>query len=175
MAKFTLNLILVFLLAVFFSGSLQASPQSLPSTVTSEQPSASAATRSPTSQGTQSQPKNKITAYTLPPDLYRKARNRGRIGFASRIIGFFYGLLVFWFILRRKLSAKYRDWAERFSRNRFVQALVFTPLLVLTIGLTATRATSSSVMPTPRPIATCCPHSYSLPHRKPVRSRRSST
>ena len=135
MAKFTLNLILVFLLAVFFSGSLQASPQSLPSTVTSEQPSASAATRSPTSQGTQSQPKNKITAYTLPPDLYRKARNRGRIGFASRIIGFFYGLLVLWFILRRKLSAKYRDWAKRFSRHRFLQALVFTPLLVLTIGV----------------------------------------
>ena len=133
MAKFTLNLILVFLLAVFFSGSLQASPQSPPSTVTSEQPNASAATRSPTSQGAQSQPKNKITAYTLPPDLYRKARNR--IGLTSRIIGFFYGLLVLWFILRRKLSAKYRDWAKRFSRHRFLQVLVFTSLLVLTIGV----------------------------------------
>ena len=43
--------------------------------------------------------------------------------------------MVLWFILRRKLSAKYRDWAERFSRHRFLQALVFTPLLVLTIGV----------------------------------------
>ena len=135
MAKFALNLIFVFVVAFLFSGSLQASPQSPPRTVTSEKSSASAATQPSASPGAQSQPKNKITAYTLPPDLYRKARNRGRIGFASRIIGFFYGLLVLWFILRRKLSAKYRDWAERFSRHRLLQALVFTPLLVLTIGV----------------------------------------
>jgi STE24 endopeptidase len=134
-AKFTRNLILVFLPAVFFVGSLQASMQSPPRSITSQQPSAGAATRSPASPDAQSQPKNKITSYTLPPDLYRKARNRGRIGFASRIIGFFYGPLVLWFILRRKLSAKYRDWAERFSRHRFLQALVFTPLLVLNIGV----------------------------------------
>jgi len=134
-AKFRLNLILVFLLAVFFPGPLQASPQSPPNTVTSEQPSASAATPSPSSPGARSQSKNKITAYTLPSDLYRKARNRGRIGFASRIIGFFYGLLVLWLILRRRLSAKYRDWAESASRHGFLQALVFTPLLVLTIGV----------------------------------------
>jgi Zn-dependent protease with chaperone function len=80
-------------------------------------------------------PQRKITAYTLPPDLYRKARNRGRIGFATRIIAFFYGLFVLWFILRRKLSSRFRDWAEKVSRRRFLQALVFTPLLVLTIGV----------------------------------------
>ena len=135
MTRFRLSFILVFLPAVFFAGSLQAAPHSPPSTVPSEQRSASAATQSPASPSAPFQPKNKITAYTLPPDLYRKARNRGRIGFASRIIGFFYGLLVLWFILRRKLSAKYRGWAERFSRHRFLQALVFTPLLVLTIGV----------------------------------------
>src|SRR6266853_114500 len=134
-AKFALNLIFIFLLAIFFSSSLQASPQSPPRTVTSEKSSASAATPSLTSPSAQSQPKNKITAYTLPPDLYRKARDRGRIGFASRIIGFFYGLLVLWFILRRRLSAKFRVWAEKFSRNRFLQAYVFTALLVLIIGV----------------------------------------
>jgi STE24 endopeptidase len=134
-AKFTLNLILVFVLATFFTGSLQALPQSPSAAAAPEHPGATFTTQSPTSSSTQSQAQNKITAYTLPPDLYRKARNRGRIGFASRIIGFFYGLFVLWFILRRKLSAKYRDWAEKFSRYRFVQALVFTPLLVLTIGV----------------------------------------
>src|SRR6266436_10204954 len=134
-AKFALNLIFIFLLAIFFSGSLQASPQSPPRTVTSEKSSASAATPSLTSPSAQSQPKNKITAYTLPPDLYRKARNRGRIGFASRIIGFFYGLLVLWFILHHRVSAKFRSWAESVSHHRFVQAYVFTPLIVLTIGV----------------------------------------
>src|SRR6266576_753639 len=86
--RFRLSFILVFLPAVFFAGSLQAAPHSPPSTVPSEQRSASAATQSPASPSAPFQPKNKITAYTLPPDLYRKARNRGRIGFASRIIGF---------------------------------------------------------------------------------------
>jgi STE24 endopeptidase len=134
-AKFALNLILVFVLAAFFVGSLQASPQSPSAAGAPEHPGATSATQSPTSSNPQSQAQNRITTYILPPDLYRKARNRGRIGFASRIISFFYGLFVLWFILRRKLSAKYRDWAEKFSRNRFLQALVFTPLLVLTIGV----------------------------------------
>jgi STE24 endopeptidase len=133
--KLALKLILVFLLAVFFAGSPLASPQLPPTAAASDQASTTATTPSPASAGAQSQPKNKIIAYTLPPDLYRKARNRGRIGFASRVIGFFYGLAVLWFILRRKLSARYRDWAEHFSRIRFLQALIFTPLLILTIGV----------------------------------------
>jgi STE24 endopeptidase len=133
--KSALHLTLVFLFGLFFGASLQASPQLPQTPVAPEQPSAASATQSTAPSGSQSHVQNRITAYTLPPDLYRKARNRGRIGFASRIIGFFYGLLVLWFILRRKLSAKFRDWAEKVSRRRFVQALVFTPLLVLTLAI----------------------------------------
>jgi Zn-dependent protease with chaperone function len=133
--KFALPLILVFFTALLLTASLQASPQSQPTPTASAQSGAVASTPSPVPSSAQSQPQSKITAYTLPPELYRKAHNRGRIGFATRIIGVFYGLLVLWFILRRKFAAKYRDWAETVSRNRFVQAFVFTPLLVLTIGV----------------------------------------
>jgi STE24 endopeptidase len=77
----------------------------------------------------------KITAYTLPPDLYRKARNRGRISFASRVFGLFYGVWILWFLLQRKTAAKYRDWAERATGKRFVQAFIFAPLLLFTIAL----------------------------------------
>jgi STE24 endopeptidase len=77
----------------------------------------------------------KITAYTLPPDLYRKARNRGRISFASRVFGLFYGVWILWFLLQRKTAAKYRDWAERATRKRFAQAFIFAPLLLFTIAL----------------------------------------
>src|SRR5258708_24265935 len=133
--KFTFNLALVFLFVLFCAGSLQASPQSPSTPSASAQPSATA-TDSPSSSSTApAHSQTKIAAYTLPPHLYRKARNRSRIGFASRIIGFFYGLFVLWFILRRKFSARFRDWAERASRNRFIQALIFTPLLVVTIGV----------------------------------------
>jgi STE24 endopeptidase len=130
--KLTLHLSLVYLFALLLAASLQASQQS--SAAPSQQSDAAAVTSSSASSSAPSQSQNKITAYTLPPDLYRKAHNRSRIGFATRIVGFFYGLLIFWFILRRKLAAKYRDWAESTSRNRFLQALVFTPLLVLTVA-----------------------------------------
>jgi Zn-dependent protease with chaperone function len=133
--KVTRKLALVFLLALFHVDSAQASPQSPSTAAAPVQPGAISATPSPPSSTAQSHPQTKITAYTLPSDLYRKARNRGRIGFATRIIGFFYGLFVLWFMLRCKLSAKYRDWAESTSRRRFLQAIVFTPLLVLTIAV----------------------------------------
>lgn len=114
-----------------FASSSSATRASAPS----QAQTAAEASSPQTATGLHSAPVKKITVYTLPPDLYRKARNRGRIGFASRIIGFFYSLFVLWFILRHKLSSKYRDWAEKFSRHRFLQVLVFTPFLVLTIGV----------------------------------------
>jgi STE24 endopeptidase len=76
-----------------------------------------------------------ITAYTLPPDLYKKAHERNRIQFRLALIGFVYGLAVLWLLLRWKLSAKYRDWAEGASSRRFVQSLVYCPLLLLTIAV----------------------------------------
>jgi len=77
----------------------------------------------------------KITAYTLAPDRYQKARELSRIHFRFRIISFMYGLVVLWLILRWKLAPKYRDWAERSSLRRALQAMVFSPLLILTMGV----------------------------------------
>jgi Zn-dependent protease with chaperone function len=77
----------------------------------------------------------KVIAYTLPPELYKKARDRSRINFRLAIVGFVYGLIVLWIILRWHISAKYRDWAERFSSVRFLQAVAFAPLLILTIAV----------------------------------------
>jgi Zn-dependent protease with chaperone function len=76
----------------------------------------------------------KITAYTLPPDLYRKARNRDRISFATHVFAFFYSLWILWFILQREVAVKYRNWAETLTRKRFVQAFIFAPLVVLTMS-----------------------------------------
>jgi STE24 endopeptidase len=77
----------------------------------------------------------KITAYTLPPDLYKKAHARSRINFRLALIGFIYGLVVLWLILRWRIGTKYRDWAEGLFRNRFLQAAVFAPLLTWTIAI----------------------------------------
>ena len=77
----------------------------------------------------------KITSYTLSPELYRKARNLNRFRFAYQITGLFYGVVVLWLILKMRLSARFRDWAEARARNRYFQALIFIALLALTIGL----------------------------------------
>lgn len=77
----------------------------------------------------------KITEYRLPPDLYQKAHSRNRIHFRLNLIGLVYGIVVLWLILRRKLAVKYRNWAERFSSWRFLQSLVFSPLLLLSIAV----------------------------------------
>ena len=73
-----------------------------------------------------------VTAYTLPPELYKKTERLSKIRLEFILVGTIYGLIVLWLILRLKFAPKYRDWAERASSNRFVQVLVFAPLLILT-------------------------------------------
>jgi STE24 endopeptidase len=99
-----------------------------------QQPAGSSALPTP-STTTQPATQPKVTAYTLSPELYRKAHNLGRIHFRFRLISFVYGLVVLWLILRWKLAPKYRDWAERFSSKRFLQSVVFSPLLLLTMAV----------------------------------------
>jgi STE24 endopeptidase len=77
----------------------------------------------------------KITAYTLPPELYQKAKTLSNTRFFFDLFDFFYLLFILWLILHWRLSPKFRDIAENVSSNRFVQAFIFTPLLVLTIAL----------------------------------------
>jgi hypothetical protein len=59
-----------------------------------------------------------ITSYQLPPDLYRKARNRGRTNFASQLLDWVYGFLILWVLLRARVAVRFRDWAERVSHFR---------------------------------------------------------
>jgi len=77
----------------------------------------------------------KIMAYTLPPDRYRKAHLLGQIAFWGRLGIFVYGVGILWLVLKWRIALKYRDWAERVSRNRFVQAVVFAPLFIFTLSV----------------------------------------
>lgn len=77
----------------------------------------------------------KITKYTLPPEREKKARALASLRLRQWIVELVYGLLVLVLILRWKIAAKYRDWAEKASGNRLVQGLVFAPLIVLTMDV----------------------------------------
>ena len=73
------------------------------------------------------------TQYTLPPDKLAKSKALYDLRGKLRIIDTGYSLLVLLVLLALGIAAKYRDWAERVSKYRFVQALIFVPLLMLTI------------------------------------------
>ena len=117
--------------------SIAAQTQS-PSPASSAQqqtPPSSSATSAASSESTQSGASRIITEYSLPPDLHRKAHDRNRIQFWLALIGFVYGIVVLWLVLRWRLAPKYRDWSERFSSKSFLQSLVFSPLLLLTLAI----------------------------------------
>ncbi len=76
-----------------------------------------------------------VTQYTLPPELYRKARRLGQISFWGTIVATLYSWLILVLVLNWRLGPMYRDWAERASGVRFVQAAIFAPLLLVTIAL----------------------------------------
>ena len=129
---------LAFILFCICSRPAYAAQSQAPSPSSSAQqgtPAASALSAAAPSAAAQQTPPQRITAYTLPPDRYKKAHDLGRIYFRFTLVSFFYGLVALWLVLRWKLAPKYRTLAEGISSNRFVQALVFAPLLILTIDV----------------------------------------
>ena len=123
---------------VFFAVSLSSAQNQPPSAASSAQqqsPSSSAVTTTAPSEAAQSGASRVITAYSLRPDLHQKAHNLNRIRFRLALMGFVYGIVVLWLVLRWRLAPKYRDWSEGLSSKSFVQSLLFSPLLLLTIAI----------------------------------------
>jgi len=123
--------------SALFAFPLHAAPhhlvqQAAPAGQSSAPPSP---TTAPNSVLVPSETPPKITAYTLPPDLYRKAHLLGQIAFWGRLGVFVYGVIILLLVLKWKIAPKYRDVAERASRNHFVQALIFAPLFTLTLAI----------------------------------------
>jgi STE24 endopeptidase len=94
-----------------------------------------AASPAATPAAAQSAPATQTTQYTLPPDKLAKSKALYDLRGKLRIIDTAYSLIVLLAILSLGVAAKYRDWAESVSGRRFVQALIFVPLLLLTITI----------------------------------------
>ena len=73
--------------------------------------------------------------YRLSPERRAKAIAYARARYRLHFAAFAWTLLVLAAIVRGKLGPRFRDLAERLSRRRFVQALVFVPLLLGTQAL----------------------------------------
>ena len=79
--------------------------------------------------------KQDVKSYKLSPEKYEKAVAYSRTQYALHFIGAGYSLVLLLIIIALRVSPKYRDWVERISRRRFVQAIIFVPLLLLTLDV----------------------------------------
>ncbi|MBZ5490198.1 MAG: M48 family metallopeptidase [Acidobacteriia bacterium] len=80
----------------------------------------------------QAKPATQTTQYTLPPDKLAKSKALYDLRGKLRIIDTIYGLLVLLGLLYLGVAARYRDMAEASGKNRFVQALIFVALFLIT-------------------------------------------
>jgi STE24 endopeptidase len=86
-------------------------------------------------QTTQPPRELKVTEYSLPPDKLAKAEALYRTRTVLYLFGMLFGIVVLWVLLKLRVAPAFRDLAERASKNSFVQALVFVPLLTLLIAI----------------------------------------
>lgn len=90
----------------------------------------------PTGHVDQVQPDQQdIRAYSLPSAVYQKAVKYSRAQYILYFAGFVWGVIILLLVLGWRLAPKYRDWTERATRVRFLQAAIFAPALLLTIAV----------------------------------------
>jgi Zn-dependent protease with chaperone function len=113
--------------AVFASGQA-LSAQTLPSPAlpSAIQPAPSAAPQ--TTKGGE---------YTLSRERYEKAVSYSRASYTMYFFSVGLNVLALVLFLRLGIAARFRDWAESVSDKRWVQGLIFVPLLVLTVDAVA--------------------------------------
>ena len=76
-----------------------------------------------------------VRAYTLPPDQYEKARKFASARYKLYFVDAIWGIFVLLLLLRWKIASGFRDLAERFSNVRFLQAVVYSPLILGTVAI----------------------------------------
>ena len=134
--RFALNLCasLFFIAASFASAGpealahpeIQAAQARLPP---SASPPQSVAPTSKTAEQTRTE------QYTLSHDRQAKAVAYSRAGYTLYFVSYFLGGLLLYLMLRLGWAAKFRDIAENASDKKWIQGLVFVPLLFLTLDV----------------------------------------
>ncbi len=76
-----------------------------------------------------------IVEYAPPPAEYARAKAYSRAHYRHVFIDALYGFLLLLVLLRWRVAPAYRNWAERTSSRRFVQKIIFVPLILLTLSV----------------------------------------
>jgi STE24 endopeptidase len=77
----------------------------------------------------------KSEQYTLSHEKYQKAVAYSRAGYTLYFLSYILGGIFLFLILRLGIAARLRDIAENISQRRWVQGLVFVPLLLLLVDV----------------------------------------
>ncbi len=80
-------------------------------------------------------PADTIVEYSPPPAEYARAKAYSNTKYRHIFIGAFYGFLVLLVVLRWRVAPAFRNLAERVSSNRFLQLIIFAPLVLLTLAV----------------------------------------
>jgi STE24 endopeptidase len=97
-------------------------------------PAVPSATQSAPSEAS---PSTKGGEYTLTHERYEKAVTYSRASYTMYFVSVGLNVLALVVFLRLGIAARFRDWAESVSDKRWAQALIFVPLLVLTVDAVA--------------------------------------
>ena len=77
----------------------------------------------------------KTDQYTLSHEKYKKAVAYSRAGYTLYFLSYLLGMVFLFLILRLGITARLREIAETASQQRWVQGVVFVPLLLLLIDV----------------------------------------
>jgi Zn-dependent protease with chaperone function len=76
-----------------------------------------------------------VTEYSLPPEKLGRAEALYRIRTVLYVVSLFSGIFILWILLQLGIAPRFRDLAERISKSRLVQIIIFVPLFLLVIAL----------------------------------------
>jgi STE24 endopeptidase len=109
------------------AANLRQNPEILTAQAWPEHP----APTQPQAPGSASSARPKTQEYKLSQERYEKAVAYSRAGYTLYFFSYFLGALVLFLFLQTGAVARIRDFAERVSERRWMQGLVFVPLLIL--------------------------------------------
>jgi STE24 endopeptidase len=116
---------LVCIVTILFSNQTALNAQESPTVRTSP----------PQQIETPSPPQPNADRYTLSHERYEKAVAYSRAGYALYFLSVFVGFAALLIVLWTGLAGRLRDYAQRKTENRFLQGLIFIPLLVLILRI----------------------------------------
>jgi STE24 endopeptidase len=123
------------LLLLLVSAACMSAQANAPANSAKPAQSSSQSGSASSSASQQSRAQIETDQYTLSRERYEKAVSYSRVGYTLYFVSYFLGALVLLLILRLGVATKCRDLAESVSDRKWIQCLVFVPLLILTIDL----------------------------------------